>query len=392
MAWCSRWQKTMNESRPFAPSRAATVTLVVLLRIMDLIAIALGGQNLAGSKSLLAGLYEGISNWDAHWYAGIAANGYSYTSGTDSNVAFFPGWPILMRVVSPLTGGNYVWAGLAISLVISYFAVLGSGKALEDDLGRAAARRTVILVSAVPSGFFFALPYADGILLLLCTASLMAARQGHWFRAGILAALAGTMRITGALLFIPLLWILCEQAGWSMLAVLRYPRRLLAILISFGGIGSYALWLHSTFGEPFAFFVAQLDGWPHRTTWFLRPIWDTLVELARPMRHLAGERPDLYWAYLLDIAMIITAATLFIVGVRKKLPAVYLLWWGIVLVLPIISGTTNSFARYSLLAFPMFGTAALLLKRRREFVGVVLVGAGIQLLLARAHGMGWWVG
>src|SRR6476469_2530948 len=57
---------------------------------------------------------EWVAPWereDALWYEKIAARGYA----TEGTTAFFPLLPLLMRVISPLTGGNVAWAGLLVS-------------------------------------------------------------------------------------------------------------------------------------------------------------------------------------------------------------------------------------------------------------------------------------
>lgn len=384
----------MAEDVQFSPSRAATVGSVVALRLLDLTALGVGGRALSGRPCPVGCLQEGIANWDAHWYSGIAAFGYSYIPGTDSNVAFFPAFPLLMRWTAPLTGGNYLWSGLAVSLAVSFVAVLLAGRLMSFDYGATVGRRMVILLSASPVAFFFALPYADGLLLLFCVLSLFAARRRLWLWAAIFAAAAGTVRITGALLLIPLIWELCEQHGWRLRELLsaRGAARLATLAIAPVGIGAYMLWLGAKFSEPFAFVKAQLDGWPHRTTWALRPVWDTVVELARPWRHLGGLRPDLYWAYALDITVLIVATVLFVMAIRRKMPVVYLLWWGLALIFPIMSGTTNSLARYSLIAFPMYGAAAVLFRKRGAFQAVAAACVLAQMALAYAHGAGRWVG
>lgn len=384
----------MSEGAAYSPSRAGVIAAAVGFRVLDLIAIGLGGKVLSGRSCPWGCLQEGMSNWDAHWYSGIAAFGYSYIPGADSNVAFFPAFPLLMRWSAPLAGGNYLWSGLAVSLLASLVALFLVARLAGSDFGTPAGRRSAILLSGAPTAFFFALPYADSVLLLCCVASIFSARRHRWFLASLFAGLAGTVRVTGALLVIPLLWEFGEQNKWRLREVFtaRSSRRLALLAIAPLGIVTYMVWLQARFSEPLAFFKAQLDGWPHRTTWLLRPVWDTTVELTRPARHLRGIRPDLYWSYALDIAVLVAAVALFVAAVRKKVPAVYLLWWGVALIFPLMSGTTHSFARYTLIAFPLYVAAALVLRRRVAFVPVVVISLLFQLVLARAHGMGWWVG
>lgn len=52
-------------------------------------------------------------------YIGIAQDGYTAVGDERLRLVFFPLYPLLMRLVSPLTGGNLFAAGTAVSLVCS---------------------------------------------------------------------------------------------------------------------------------------------------------------------------------------------------------------------------------------------------------------------------------
>src|SRR4051812_29604198 len=38
-----------------------------------------------------------LNRWDVGWYGRVALDGYSYIPGAESNVAFFPLFPLLLR-------------------------------------------------------------------------------------------------------------------------------------------------------------------------------------------------------------------------------------------------------------------------------------------------------
>ncbi len=44
--------------------------------------------------------FSGWVRWDAGWYRQIAAEGYTYTPGQQSTVAYFPGYPLAVRVLA----------------------------------------------------------------------------------------------------------------------------------------------------------------------------------------------------------------------------------------------------------------------------------------------------
>ena len=67
--------------------------------------------------------------WDAGWYLQIVTDGYRYAPGdptVQQNIVFFPAYPMLMRIIGRLLGGDmtgYVAAGMVISIA-SFFGAL----------------------------------------------------------------------------------------------------------------------------------------------------------------------------------------------------------------------------------------------------------------------------
>ncbi|GAN61510.1 hypothetical protein ACI01nite_00040 [Acetobacter cibinongensis] len=63
--------------------------------------------------------------WDCAWYVGIAKNGYSESAITEgvnrlgqANWAFFPAYPILVRIISTTSNFNYHVSGLILNYAI----------------------------------------------------------------------------------------------------------------------------------------------------------------------------------------------------------------------------------------------------------------------------------
>src|SRR5271156_3587740 len=86
------------------------------------------------------------SHFDGRWYLAIARDGYSYTPGEMSGVAFAPLYPMLMRVGGRLAGASdeaYLAAGLVISnvsLIVSLAYMMAI--LLMEGYDRAVASRT----------------------------------------------------------------------------------------------------------------------------------------------------------------------------------------------------------------------------------------------------------
>jgi hypothetical protein len=65
------------------------------------------------------------NRWDAYWYLDIAKNGYYLRGEIDiSNVVFFPLYPMLVRMLGVVTGGNLVLSGWMFSSLFFALAVV----------------------------------------------------------------------------------------------------------------------------------------------------------------------------------------------------------------------------------------------------------------------------
>ena len=65
----------------------------------------------------------GWVGWDSSWYMRIAEEGYRYTPGEQSSVAFFPVYPLAIRAVEAL-GPDVYQAGVLVTLLCGPLAIL----------------------------------------------------------------------------------------------------------------------------------------------------------------------------------------------------------------------------------------------------------------------------
>lgn len=138
--------------------------------------------------------------FDGIWYTLIARYGYRIIQ----QAAFFPLYPLLMRLAAPLVGGHVTVAGLILSNGCSLAAFILLGSLIERELGARVARRTLLYYALFPSGLFFAALYTESLFLLLSVGAFLCMRQRRWLLCGALIALATLTRAQGALLLLPL--------------------------------------------------------------------------------------------------------------------------------------------------------------------------------------------
>ena len=108
-----------------------------------------------GMTSIATTMFGVWRQWDPCWYEEIASNGYLTGSHT---VAFFPLYPILMRLTTIPLGGNLTAAGLLVSGLAYIAAVFGLHRLISRDFNGKVARHTVVYISVFPSAFYFFSP------------------------------------------------------------------------------------------------------------------------------------------------------------------------------------------------------------------------------------------
>lgn len=142
-----------------------------------------------------------LARWDSVWFLDIADVGYP--TSYPPRAAFFPLYPVLMRVGGWIVGSPLV-AGLLISFVCAFVGAMIVHRLTELELGRRAAGAAVWALLAFPGSMWLTAVYSEGLFLLLSAGALLAARQRAWLMAGLLGALASSTRSAGVVLIVPL--------------------------------------------------------------------------------------------------------------------------------------------------------------------------------------------
>ncbi|GGL89996.1 membrane protein [Streptomyces fumigatiscleroticus] len=141
-------------------------------------------------------------SWDSLWYLGIAADGYGRTLHfrpdlIQSDLAFFPLYPALVRIMTALGPLGVTGTGLVVSWLAAAIAACGIYAVGARLHGRAVATALVGLWGLLPHSVVLSMAYTEPVLTALAAWSLYAVLTGRWLCAGILAALAGLARPNG---------------------------------------------------------------------------------------------------------------------------------------------------------------------------------------------------
>jgi hypothetical protein len=171
--------------------------------------------------------------WDTAWFLKIATSGYDANDATPS---FMPLYPLLVRCLQWILGGNSLFSALLSSLIVSsLLSVVGEILFFEVavlELGsRELAWQAMIYLITFPAAFFFYAGYSESLLLTLILATWLFVRRGHWPLAALTSALALLTRLQGLALMVPMAWqAVAVLAGADVLPPLQEVKAVVAFL------------------------------------------------------------------------------------------------------------------------------------------------------------------
>jgi hypothetical protein len=334
-----------------------------------------------------------FARWDSVWYLAIAQGGYDHEV---TRTAFFPIYPLLLRGVGLVIGSDLI-AGVLVSLVAFWVALILLYRLASLELDTERARATVMLVAFCPMAYFFSAVYSESLFLALSVGCILQARMGRWAWAAVLGAAGAASRNSGVMLVVPIVLLFLygprgdrpppsgsdagRFSGWRRVLP-RYPvtpALAWAGLVPLG-LAAYIGWLGLKTGNGLAPFDAQQVWFRH----FAGPfggVWTGTVAAWDGLRQLLhGPPPPLYFdkaggdpmkvagQNLLLFAFLVFGAV-GIVGALRRLPIAYGAYCLAALALPISYPVTPqplaSLPRYEVVLFPIFMWAATWLERRR---------------------------
>jgi Gpi18-like mannosyltransferase len=210
------------------------------------------------------------AKWDSQDYIDIASSGYWFNPGQQSNVAFFPLYPVMMRLVSIPLGGDLILGGFLISNLAFFGGLVFLYLLTELELDPDSAKRTVIYLSFFPSSFFFSCIYTESLFLFLSVGTMYFARKHKWMAAAIFGILTASTRNLGVLMWALVLWEWLRVQGWTLTSIHKketwinlvhglrqnWLEVLIISLIPLGML-AYIFFLQHNFQRPLAFIEVQ---------------------------------------------------------------------------------------------------------------------------------------
>lgn len=280
-------------------------------------------------------ILRSLTGSDSVYLLGIASQGYHLEPIKLGFLdwAFFPFYPLVVKVASIVTLGNVALAGVVVSN-LAFAATMPLLYLLaEPRLGHEGALRSLAFVALAPGADAFAMAYTDSLFVLLAAGAFVAAERGRWAWMSLLLGLASLTRPQGILLALPLAILLWRSEGF------RWPR--LAWLASApAAFAAFAAYLGATVGDPLGMLHAQ-------------QAWTDIGNPSATSPSAAVPVLDRFDPLVLFLIVMFVAYTFLLVFMRRdRIPAAYRVMAFVAILTPLVSLRLNSVARFMAVAWP----------------------------------------
>ena len=209
-----------------------------------------------------AGLVDALCQWDCKWYLGIAAHGYSSQPHFDTfqaEWAFFPAYPLSVRLMQSPTGLSMLFAGTLVSNLAILAGVWLGCRYLDRTRPGQGKAAFVVLTLAGPYSFYFSTAYSEALFFLLTAAAFLMWVSDRPILAGIAGGLLSATRAVGVFLAIAFAIDLLRRYGRrAPRYLLAEPQHLVALLLVPVGLFGYMLYLYLQVGDALAFSHVQV--------------------------------------------------------------------------------------------------------------------------------------
>lgn len=310
-----------------------------------------------------------FGNFDGVHYIRIAKDGYAY----QFTQAFFPMYPILIKLVSFITFGNYLVAALLISNTCFLIAVILFYKITKNIFNQSIAFWSCLFIIFSPTSFYFASVYTESLFFLLVILSFYFYEKENYILSSIFGAFSSLTRLIGIYLSVVLTKIAKRKNYFSL------------FIVPFGLI-VYMLYLKITFDNPIYFLTAQSAFGQERSTTNLVLLPQVFY---RSIQQMFTTHGFVLFNSTFDFISTLICLILLLYSfkmVRKS----WVIFSLLAVLTPTLTGSLISMPRYIIIAFPMYIVVASI---NNIWIKVILLVLSIGLLAITTtfFTRGYWI-
>lgn len=338
-------------------------------------------DGLSHSLNALTIIKQGLFQWDSGWYKSIVEVGYYLNPTGESNVAFFPVYPITIRCLNFFYHNTELW-GILISNFAFLLALIFLYKLIVIKTNAEIARKTLLLISIFPFSFFFSAVYSESTFLLVSVLTFYYLEKLWYLRASLFAGLTAITRPTGVMIIPAFIIHYLIRTGLSLRGI---KKDLLVFLIIPLIASLYPFYLYFKFGDFFAFMTAERVGWGRFIKLnHLKTIGASIANIFTLNFHPANS--DLLFA-LYGVFLVVS---LFLLkGVMKTMGLHYLIY-SLSLILLVALTNLEGTGRYLSVIFPLF-VALASISEGFVFESIIIIFSVLLALFTFLFSHGAWI-
>jgi len=313
--------------------------------------------------------FRSFANWDGGHFLGIAEVGYSQKF----QYAFFPFYPLFVRMLSQITG-NYLLSAILISTVSTFFGLQILYRLIIETFDKKIGEKTVLAFLFFPTSFFLLTAYSEGLFFFLTVSAFYFYRKNLLFWAVVAASLASATRLVGLAIVLGL-WV-------DILGRQGINRRNFYILFAPLGFIIYCVYLYFQTGDFFYFLTAQTH-WQRTLTAPVLGFWETIRQIS--VGGFTGVSINIF----LDLIFAVFGVGMAIRAFRF-LPSIFAIYTFAAVLIPLFTPTLSSIPRFLLMIFPIFILVALI-KNRYLALGYQVISLLLLAYFSTLFITGFWV-
>jgi hypothetical protein len=279
--------------------------------------------------------------WDTEWYLDIAQHGYSKITNAlgQANYAFFPLYPVVMRMFGAIVGDYYV-GGVILSNAFLLGACIVLYKLAAQNGDRATALRSVKCCLVFPTAFLLSAVLTESLFLMLIVSCFYCAKKRQWRYVGVLGFLLSLTRDLGVVAVLPLLAEYLGALHWNLRKVQKDIWYLILLPCGFLVFVGYLYFLT---GDVLAL--------PHiHAHWYESAYHGVRTQAVSPIPAPLAAGARLFGASFMFVSLLLLTVS------RKQIGVAYWLMGMYTIIIPLFLGPSSlvSMPRFVVTIFPLY--------------------------------------